>query len=105
LSSDRSKRRKTLELRSSVPSGQLTHAASSSLFNDGNIEAGTLIKEMISTPTRAKKILKKWKNTEYNQTEMSPEEALAYIMEYILEPLMMAIRLDGFLVTHSWHLK
>jgi len=56
FSSERSKRRKTLELRSSVPSIQLTHAASSSLFNAGNIEAGTLVKEMISTPTRAKKI-------------------------------------------------
>ena len=81
FSSERSKRRKTLELRSSVPSIQLTHAASSSLFNAGNIEAGTLVQEMISTPTRAKEILKKWKDTEQNQTEMSPEEALAYIME------------------------
>lgn len=81
FSSERSKRRKTLELRSSVPSIQLTYAASSSLFNAGNIEAGTLVKEMISTLTRAKKILKKWKDTEQNQIEMSPEEGLAYIME------------------------
>lgn len=80
FSSERSKRRKTLELRSSVPSIQLTHVASSSLFNAGN-NAGTLVKEMISTPTRAKKNLKKWKDAEQNQTEMSPEEALAYIME------------------------
>lgn len=63
---DRSKRRKTKELREQVPVEELTYAARVSQRKSGNIEESQIIKDINATPTRAKEIKTSadwgWKN-------------------------------------------
>lgn len=62
-------------------SNVLTHATSSSLWEDGEIDASKLVKEATSTtPTRATKILKKWKDSNQVQMQLTENEALALII-------------------------
>ncbi|XP_055842460.1 uncharacterized protein LOC129909398, partial [Episyrphus balteatus] len=56
--SDRSKRRKTKEIREQVPVEELTFAASVSQRMSGNVSASKLIKESTVTPSRATKYRK-----------------------------------------------
>lgn len=52
---DRSKRRRTKELRAEVPVDELTYAASVSQGTSGKSDVSKIIKEITTTPTRAKK--------------------------------------------------
>lgn len=56
--SERSKRRRTKELRAQVPVEELTFAARVSHGTSGNKDTSKIIKEITSTPTRAKKFRK-----------------------------------------------
>lgn len=64
-----------------MPSDIITHAATSNFFCNRQTEAGTLMKEMLTTPTRAKKIINKWKKPELEQAQLTAEEALSYMIE------------------------
>lgn len=55
---DRSKRRKTKDLREQVPVEELTYAARVSQRKSGNLEASKIIKDVTATPTRASKFKK-----------------------------------------------
>lgn len=79
---DRSKRRKTKELRDEVPVEVLTFAASVSQHISGNAAASKLIKDATSTPTRAKRYRKVINATQEPKTKMyTPEEALHIFVE------------------------
>lgn len=80
-SSERSKRKKTQEIRKRTPLHELTYATQMSLRSSGQTEAAKLIKEVTeTTPTRAKKFRKAMNI--YNKTKlMSGEEALALYVE------------------------
>lgn len=80
---DRSKRRKTKELREQVPVEELTYAASVSQRSSGNSDAANIIKEIIVSPSRATK-LRKDITSGRKQTivkKHSPAEALAIFVE------------------------
>lgn len=79
--SDRSKRRKTQELRHQVSVQELTYAASVSQRQSGNIDASKIIKEVTATPTRAKKIRKALRVQNVPVKKHSPSEALALFVE------------------------
>lgn len=80
-SSDVIKRRKTSELRKRK-TVELTYATSMNLRKEGNVAASSLLVEATtSTPTRAKRILTKWKSPDQEQRPYSPEEALALIIK------------------------
>lgn len=57
-SSDRSKRRKTKNLRETISADELTFAASMSQHAAGNIDVSKMIKKITLTPTRATKYRK-----------------------------------------------
>lgn len=80
--SDRSKRRKTKELREQVPVEELTYAAGVSQRMSGNNDASKIIKDILSSPTRATKIRKVMTTTkETILKKHTPEEALAIFVE------------------------
>lgn len=81
--SDRSKRRKSLELSKLHSTSQLSYTASTSLRKDGKEDAAKLINEItLTTPTRAKKIRTSWERQKKykNPSLMSTEEALSIII-------------------------
>ncbi|XP_050514918.1 uncharacterized protein LOC126890114 [Diabrotica virgifera virgifera] len=80
---DRSKRRKTKELREHVPVKELTYAAGVSQPTSGNTDALKIIKDIVSSPTRATKIRKVIKTATKQATikKHTPEEALAIFVE------------------------
>ncbi|CAH1099302.1 unnamed protein product [Psylliodes chrysocephalus] len=80
---DRSKRRKTKELREQVPVEELTYAAGVSQRVSGHSDASKIIKEIIASPTRAAEI-RKVITTVSKQTTVkkhTPAEALAIFVE------------------------
>ncbi|KAL4714288.1 hypothetical protein ACJJTC_009640 [Scirpophaga incertulas] len=82
--SDRSKRRKTKELRAQVPDADatLTYAAQMSLRAAGKSDASAIIKEITKSPTRAYKIRKViTQNKEKNIQRLSTMEALSMFVE------------------------
>lgn len=80
LSSERSKRRKTEELRSSFSPEELAYATQSSLRSTGQLDASKLVKEAaLSTPTRASKYRKKFNIT--TETPLTSEGALSLLIE------------------------
>lgn len=81
--SDRSKRRKSLELSKLHCSSKLSYTTSKALRKDGNEDAAKLISEITqTTPSRAKKIRASWERQKknINPTSMSTEEALSIII-------------------------
>lgn len=81
--SESSKRRKTQELREQVPANELLYAASISQRTSDNTDASVVLKELMSTPTRAKKYRKAFKSSEKQVSvrKHSPQEALAIFVE------------------------
>ncbi|CAG5056982.1 unnamed protein product [Parnassius apollo] len=80
---DRSKRRRTQDLRDRVPVEELTYAARVSQGTSGNIDASKIMKEITSTPTRAKmfrKAISSAKNVPIAR-KYTPQEALALFVE------------------------
>ncbi|GLV45144.1 hypothetical protein CBL_05246 [Carabus blaptoides fortunei] len=82
-SSDRSKRRKTLELRRNVPLDELTYAALMSHRAAGNKDTAKVITDIIKSPTRATKFRKAVASGSQCPTTKKhlPEEALAIFVE------------------------
>ncbi|CAH1115672.1 unnamed protein product [Psylliodes chrysocephalus] len=80
--SDRSKRRKTEELREQVPVDELTYAASVSQRTSGNAAASKIIKDVIALPTTAKKF-RKAIDAQQSKTakKYTPKEALSLFVE------------------------
>lgn len=79
--SERSKRRKTMDIRQNVPLDQLTFAAEMSNRAAGNNDAAKLIHDIQKSPTRAskyRKIVFKQRTSTYKH---SPEEALRIFVE------------------------
>jgi len=81
--SDRSKRLRTEELRSSVSPTELYHAASSSLFAEGKRAAGSLVAEATryspKRPVKLRRIIRQAQNTK-TPIRYTPEEALASLI-------------------------
>lgn len=79
-SSERSKRRKTEELRSSFSPQELAYATQVSLRSTGQLAASKLVKEAaLCTPTRASKYRKSFKVT--TETPLTSEGALSILIE------------------------
>lgn len=79
---DRSKRRKTKELREQVPVEELTFAASVSQRTSGNAPASKLILDATSSPTRAKRYRKVIASVQTPKVKKyTPEEALNLFIE------------------------
>lgn len=80
---DRSKRRRTKDLRHQVPVAELTYAASVSQFTSGNVDASKIMKDITSTPTRAKKFRKAISSAKKVPIarKYTPQEALALFVE------------------------
>lgn len=81
--SERSKRRKTMELRAQVPAEELVYAASVSQRTSGNNDASVMLKKIMESPTRATKIRK---SINLHQEivivkKHTPEEALSIFVE------------------------
>ena len=76
--SDRTKRRRAEEIRSSVSTSELTFAAQMSLRSSGNTDAASVLKDVTTTtPTRATKYREAIKiATTPRPTKMSADEAL-----------------------------
>lgn len=81
--SDRSKRRRTKALQAQVPVEELTYAARVSQSTSGNTDRSVIIKEITSTPTRAKKYRKIIYSAkkEHASKKYTPQEALALFVE------------------------
>lgn len=80
--SERSKRRRTEELRAQIPVEELTFAACVSQCTSGNLDTSKIIKEITSTPTRAKKfrnIISTKKD--HVVRKYTPQEALSLFVE------------------------
>lgn len=83
-SSERSKRRKTMELRNYVPVDELTYAAQMSQRAAGNADAAAVIRETLKSPTRATKFRKAaaiGSQTTTTIKKHSPEGALIIFVE------------------------
>lgn len=79
---DRSKRRKTKELREQVPVEELTYAASVSQRMSGNAAASKLIIDATSTPTRAKRYRKVINTAQKPRVNRyTPEQALQIFID------------------------
>lgn len=80
--SDRSKRRKTNDLREQITAEELTYAAQMSQRAAGNIDASTIIKNVTSSPTRATKFRNVMANVKTNIIQKHlPSQALAIFVE------------------------
>lgn len=80
--SDRNKRKKTSELRSTVSQGVLVHAAKTSLEMSGHRNASRLLSEVMKSPKRAKKYKQAYsKCLQDNDIQLSPFKALAMFVE------------------------
>ena len=81
--SDRSKRRKTSEIRSQIPPEELVFAAGVSQRTAGNTDASVMIKEITASPNRASKIRSSY-NLSQKQISVkkhTPQEALSIFVE------------------------
>lgn len=79
---DRSKRRKTKELREQVPVEELAFAARVSQRHSRNIEVSNIIKDITASPTRAKKFKKALVGTQkVSVKKHSASEALSLFIE------------------------
>lgn len=81
--SDRSKRRKTMELRKKVPLDELTYAVQMGHRAAGNKDTAKIIKDITKSPTRATRIRKTMHTISQRTTtkKHTPEEALAIFVE------------------------
>ncbi|CAH0551072.1 unnamed protein product [Brassicogethes aeneus] len=81
--SDRSKRRKTKELREQIPVEELTYAAGVSQRTSGNTDASKIIKEIASISTRATEIRKSITSAQKQALvkKYTPQEALSIFVE------------------------
>ncbi|XP_021703892.1 uncharacterized protein LOC110677210 [Aedes aegypti] len=81
-SSERSKRRKTQELRENVPLEELTYATQMSLRASGNTAAAEIVKDISKIPSQAGVFQKALKEIETPSAKKhSPSEALALFIE------------------------
>lgn len=79
-SSERSKRRKTKELRDSLSSEELAYATQMSLRSSGKVHAAQVVRNAILTsPTRASKYISAYKSE--NEKTLSADEALSVMVE------------------------
>jgi len=79
-SSERSKRRKTKELRDSISSEELAYATQMSLRSSGKVHAAQVVRDVILTsPSRAFKYISAYKSE--NEKTLSADEALSVIVE------------------------
>lgn len=77
---EKTKSKKTKNIRDSTPLSVLTHATQMSLRASGRVEASKLVKEITtSTPTRAENYRKSFKRTTSQQ--LTAEEALSVLIE------------------------
>ncbi|KAG8232795.1 hypothetical protein J437_LFUL007949 [Ladona fulva] len=75
------KRRKVRNIKSSSAAAQLALAASLNLRVEGDTAAAQRITEVTTTtPTRARRVLSKWRKFLEAQAEMSPEDALSLMI-------------------------
>ncbi|KAL4720247.1 hypothetical protein ACJJTC_019235 [Scirpophaga incertulas] len=80
--SERSKRRRTKELRAHVPVEELTFAACVSQSTSGNKVSSKMIKEITSTPTKAKKFRRIISSEkDHDKMKYTPQEALSLFVE------------------------
>ena len=80
-SCEASKRKKTEDLRNSISHSEMKYATTMKLRAEGDNAFAELLYECTrTTPTRSKRILRNWKNSESDSTTMSPEEALSLII-------------------------
>lgn len=79
--SERSKRRRTNELRSQIPAEELVYAAGVSQRAAGNTDASVVIKEILKSPTRASKIRKSFTSHQVSVKKHTPQEALSIFVE------------------------
>ncbi|XP_050308380.1 uncharacterized protein LOC126744859 [Anthonomus grandis grandis] len=80
--SERSKRRKTQDLRAQASSVELTYTAQMSQRSDGNIDVSKIIKDITLTPTRASKIRKVISSLQKCIVKKhSPSQALSIFVE------------------------
>lgn len=81
-SSERTKRRKTEEIRSVVAQDVIIHAAQVELRKSGKRDASEVLKEITSTPTRASEYKKAFsKSTRENTCSLTPIQALSMFVE------------------------
>lgn len=81
-SSERTKRRKTQLLRSEVGSLELSYAAQMSLRASGQLDAANVIKDVtLTTPKRAEKYRKAYKETSKSVMPYTDDKALSLIIE------------------------
>lgn len=81
-SSERTKRRKTEEIRSVVAQDVIVHAARVELRKSGKRDAAEVLKEITSTPTRASKYKKAFsKSTREKTCSLTPIQALSMFVE------------------------
>ena len=81
-SSERTKRRKTEEIRSVVAQDVIIHAAQVELRKSGKRDASEILKEITSTPTRASKYKKAFsKSTREKICSLTPLQALSMFVE------------------------
>lgn len=79
-SSERTKRRKTEQVRSSLTSEELVYAAQMQLRADGKLDAAEILKDVaFTTPTRAKKYKKAFQKD--CEVPFSTDEALSFFVE------------------------
>lgn len=79
-SSDRSKRRKTEEIRKTFTADELAYATQMSLRSTGNLEAAKVVKDVSSTsPTRAAKYVTAFQSK--MEETFTPDEALSLMLE------------------------
>lgn len=76
--SERSKRRKTENIRASYSAEALSYSSQMNFRKEGNTEASKLCREIIASPARAKKINTKLQTQ--SETPFTPAEALAVIV-------------------------
>lgn len=81
-SSERSKRRKTEEVRSQFSPQELTYAAQMQFRAEGEVDTATVIKDVaFTTPTRSKKYIKAYSDTQRNIISLTSDEALSIVVE------------------------
>lgn len=80
--SDRSKRRKTKEIREQVPESQLMYATQMNLRAAGKSDASAVLKELTKSPTRASKVRKAIASSKEKEIQqLTPMEALSIFVE------------------------
>lgn len=81
-SSERSKRRKTEELRKSYPVEELSYATQMLHRSEGNIPAANIVKDVTENPSHAVDIQKVLSQSNFKKVQKhTPAEALALFVE------------------------